>query len=71
MVEEYKLVETLVEKKLVNDDDKEVIVPIGARAYVVDKFKNGWCIIEFTDNDVGYPIVADYREDELEMVKED
>lgn len=47
------------------------MIPVGTEAHVVDKFDNGWCIIEFVDHDAGYPIVADYLEDELEMVEED
>lgn len=71
MVEEYKLVRTTTKKIFENIKGEKVVIPVGTEAHVVDKFDNGWCIIEFVDHDAGYPIVADYLEDELEMVEED
>lgn len=71
MVEEYGRVRTKVGKKYSDVFVKDVYIPIGVEAYVVDKSQDGYCIKEFVDYDAGYPIVADYLEDELEMIKDD
>lgn len=70
MAKEYCVARTKFDKCYSDFEVKNVYIPAGTKVFIVDN-DDGFCIVEFVEDNKGYPLTADFMEDELEMVEDD